>query len=97
MTNYSYSRLRTLAQCEAKYAFQYYDKWYVDEEGIEAFVGKCVHEVVEADHKGEIGGAEPWTLFRDLWAERYDKKRIVDVKDLGANHWYQYGLNCVNN
>ncbi len=97
-TTYSFSRISSLNQCGAKHAWHYYDKWRPDEEGIEAFVGKLVHECVEAHHKGEVQDPDMWEMFRDLWAKRYDAKRIVAVREEHtAQDRYQYGLKCIGN
>ena len=44
---YSHSRLETFEQCPQKYKFRYIDNIRTETEGIEAFVGKRVHEALE--------------------------------------------------
>ncbi len=46
-TVFSYTRLSAFDQCQHKYVQRYCRKFVPKYEGIEAFVGKRVHEVVE--------------------------------------------------
>ncbi|HLD02083.1 MAG TPA: PD-(D/E)XK nuclease family protein [Candidatus Nanoarchaeia archaeon] len=47
MPTYSHSKISTFEQCRYKYKLKYIDNIYVDWEGIEAFMGKVVHETLE--------------------------------------------------
>jgi len=44
---FSYSSLETYKKCPTQFRFRYIDKIYKDDEGIEAFMGKRVHEALE--------------------------------------------------
>ncbi len=44
---YSHSRLSSFEDCPQKFQYRYVLKIPVDSEGIEAFVGKRVHEILE--------------------------------------------------
>src|SRR3954470_12037848 len=44
---YSNSRIETFEQCPRKYKLRYVDNIRTDREGVEAFVGKRVHETLE--------------------------------------------------
>ena len=44
---YSHSRLATFEDCPKRFEYRYVLKIPTDTEGIEAFVGKRVHEVLE--------------------------------------------------
>ena len=44
---FSYSSLETYKKCPAQFRFRYIDKIYKDDQGIEAFMGICVHEALE--------------------------------------------------
>jgi RecB family exonuclease len=44
---FSYSSLETYKKCPAQFKFRYIDKIYKQDEGIEAFMGKRVHEALE--------------------------------------------------
>ena len=47
---FSHSAISTFEQCHRKYAFQYVERIRVETEGIEAFLGKRVHESLEKLH-----------------------------------------------
>mgnify|MGYP003311101769 CR=1 FL=1 len=44
---FSYSSLETYKKCPAQFQFRYIDKVIKKEEGVEAFMGKRVHEALE--------------------------------------------------
>ena len=48
MKYHSYTSLSTFKQCPLKYRYRYIDRLKPDIEFIEAFMGKCVHKVLEA-------------------------------------------------
>lgn len=99
---YSHSRLATFTQCPLKYRFRYLDDIPTQREGIEAFVGKRVHNVLEK-------------LYRDLWVGRLNRRD--ELKDFYATRWdeewhqhvhvartgetvddyFAYGLDCIDN
>ena len=67
MTVYSHSRLSTFEQCPYKYKLQYIDKIEPEvAQSIEAFLGSCVHEVLEK-------------LYKDLMFEK--KNSLEDLID----------------
>ena len=47
---FSHSTISTFEQCPRKYAFQYVERIRVETEGVEAFLGKRVHESLEKLH-----------------------------------------------
>src|SRR5215472_4453488 len=47
VTDYSHSRLATFEDCPRKFRYRYVDDIKVDGEGVEAFMGKRVHEILE--------------------------------------------------
>ena len=44
---FSYSAIQSYEKCPAKYHFRYIDRIFKKDEGIEAFMGKRVHETIE--------------------------------------------------
>ncbi len=44
---FSYSSLQSYQKCPAQFQFRYIKRIFKDEEGIEAFMGKRVHETIE--------------------------------------------------
>ena len=56
---FSHSSLSSYENCPRKYAFRYIEKIQVDSEGIEAFVGKRVHEILERLYQFVDDGVVP--------------------------------------
>lgn len=95
-TVFSYTRLSAFDQCQHKYIQRYHRKHVPKYEGIEAFVGKRVHEVAEAV---ELGQMEPnlrgmWEAYLENWQREYHSA-IVDVRGYGHDYWCDYGQKCV--
>ena len=44
---FSHSGIQTYKKCPAQFRYRYIDKIYKKDEGIEAFLGKRVHESIE--------------------------------------------------
>ena len=44
---YSYSSLQSYQKCPAQFHFRYIERIFKNDEGIEAFMGKRVHETIE--------------------------------------------------
>jgi putative RecB family exonuclease len=94
---YSHSRISSFENCPLQYQYRYIDKIRRDVEGVEAFTGKLVHEVLEdlyADlaQARAAGAAHFRAAFLSLWdARAHPAIRIVrdgmtldDYRALGA-------------
>ena len=85
MTVFSHSRLACFEKCPRQFEYRYLLEIPAETEGIEAFMGKRVHEVHERLYeftgKGMLPSLEK-VLFRynAFWDEHYDDKRVVIVK-----------------
>ena len=44
---FSYSSIQSFQKCPAQFQFRYLDRVFKKDEGIEAFMGKRVHETIE--------------------------------------------------
>ena len=64
MPVYSHSKLATYENCPQKYKLQYIDRIELPEgsEGIEAFLGSRVHDVLEELHKDLMGCKKDFSL-----------------------------------
>src|ERR1019366_9064878 len=69
---YSNSRIETFEQCPRKYRFRYIENIRTDSEGIEAFVGKRVHESLEK-------------LYRDLKLTKLNS--LEDILKFYESEW----------
>jgi putative RecB family exonuclease len=100
---FSHSSLSSFETCPKKYQLRYLLKVPVDTEGIEAFVGKRVHEVMERLYEFASRGLVPSLArviarFRANWEEAYcaDRLRIVR-SELCADDYRQAGERCLEN
>ena len=83
---FSPSSLNCFEKCPKQYWFRYVAKIPVESEGIEAFVGKRVHEVFERLYHFVADGMVPTIeqviyRYHQLFDEKYDEKRIRIVRE----------------
>ena len=76
--NYSFSKINTFQTCPQKYKINYIDKVRIPDEGIEAFMGKRVHEVLEWLYNKD-NQEKPHITF-DLLCQNYDNQWL--------KHWH---------
>ena len=86
---FSHSSLSSFETCPKKYQLRYVLKVPVETEGIEAFVGKRVHEVLERLYQFAARGMVPSLArviarFRSNWEEQYDAERLRIVRERAA-------------
>lgn len=99
---YSHSRLSSFEDCPRKFHYRYILKLQRDTEGIEAFVGKRVHEVLERLYRFAADGRVPSIArvlerFRLWWDEHFDAARIRIVRDgLDTEHYRRLGERCLS-
>ena len=100
---YSHSRLSTYENCPRQFAYRYVDKIEVDTEGVEAFVGKRVHEILERlyHHIGRYG--RPPSLRQVLdryhadWRDRWHEGVLIVRTELGPDEYKERGERCLEN
>jgi len=85
-TLYSHSRLSSFENCKKQFHFRYVLKIPAETEGIEAFVGKRVHEVLERLYvfvgRDQIPPLEKVIArYHTLWDEHYDGEVVRIVKE----------------
>jgi RecB family exonuclease len=83
---YSHSRLATFEDCPKRFEYRYVLKIPTDSEGIEAFVGKRVHEVLErlykAAQRDQLPALEKVIYrYNKLFEESYDANRVRIVRE----------------
>ncbi|MBI4744834.1 MAG: PD-(D/E)XK nuclease family protein [Actinobacteria bacterium] len=104
MSTYSYSKLSTFKSCPLKYKYQYIDLIKPEEkfEGIEAFMGKRVHEVLEKLYKDlrlrKLNTLEECLDYYDVvWKKNWsDIVRIVN-QNFTEENYYNTGIDCIKN
>jgi len=100
---FSHSRLSSYENCPAQYRYRYIDKIEVPYEGVEAFMGKRVHEVLErlyhhvARHGRPPSLAQVLSRFQKDWRFHWHENvRIVRVEN--SESFYQdQGARCLEN
>ena len=99
---YSHSRLATFEDCPKRFEYRYVLKIPTDTEGIEAFVGKRVHDVLErlyiAAGKGQVPSLEKVIYrYEQLFEEHYDAQRVRIVREGTPVEFYRkYGERCLS-
>lgn len=100
---YSHSRLSSFEDCPKKFHYRYVLKIPSDTDGIEGFVGKRVHEVLErlygAVGRGHVPShAQLIHRYRTLWDESYDAERVRIVRVENPPEFYrELGERCLTN
>jgi len=103
---YSYSKINLFNSCSLKYKFLYVDKNYKKEEGIEAFLGKLIHETLEWIYKKKIEESKAYysldsiiNFYKEAWNDKwhhnilkykYIKRKKVDYFTSGVNFLVKY-------
>ncbi|GAG71644.1 unnamed protein product [marine sediment metagenome] len=78
-----------------KYKFNYIDKIKREEEGIEAFLGSCFHEVMEKIYKDlpfrKYSLDELLAFYEDNWDKKYHDKIIIADNEREAKDYKEIG------
>jgi len=102
-TVYSHSRLSSFESCPKQFHYRYVERRAVDTEGIEAFVGKRVHEVLERLNQFVERGLVPSLAkvvgrFRAEWEKHFDPERVRIVRAENPPESYrENGERCLAN
>ncbi len=97
MPLYSHSRLSTFEQCNLKFKFKYVDKVETEaEEGVEAFLGKKVHESLEklySDLKFEKLSTlkELLAFFKEEWKKNWNENIIIVREHITEENYFNMG------
>lgn len=96
MPTYSHSRLSTYENCPFGYKLQYIDRIKRETEGIEAFLGNCVHDTLKKCYD-DVRRAKVDTLdellahYEKLWSTNWHDEIVITRKDLTADHYRNLG------
>jgi putative RecB family exonuclease len=100
---YSHSRLSSFENCPKQFHFRYVLKIPSETEGVEAFVGKRVHEVLERLYlfvgRDMVPGIEKVVArYHALWEEHFDPDRVRVVREgMTPDHYRKIGERCLRN
>ncbi len=104
MPTYSNSKLGTYEKCPQKYKLKYIDRIRPPEEevGIEAFLGKRVHETLEKLYKELLltklnNIDESIDYFNSQWEKNWHANVVVNKKGFTADHYRNSGVEAISN
>jgi len=97
---FSHSRITSFENCPLQYRFRYIDGIKRDTQGIEAFMGKTVHAVLEDLYSDlERARASTAATYADLFSRFWQRDYTPDVKIVRegktAEDYRRTGLECV--
>ncbi|MAX13104.1 MAG: hypothetical protein CMG11_03455 [Candidatus Marinimicrobia bacterium] len=87
---FSYSKINTFKNCTELYHINYIDKVRKENENIEAFLGSCVHYVIEEIYNQENDGInfdEMIYMYNKIWNQRWhDNIFLAQMPQYNKNH-----------
>ena len=97
---YSNSRIDTFETCPRKYKFRYVENLRVDSEGVEAFVGKRVHETLEKLYKDlkltKLASLEDLLRYYEQeWEKNWNANVRVVREGITPGHYFELGRQCL--
>lgn len=103
MLVYSHSKLETFEKCALRFRFKYIDKIEKpDEQGVEAFLGKRVHESLQRLYKDlSRGQAHPLDeilkFYREDWRRQWASGIKIVRRGMTERDYLIYGETCLTN
>lgn len=100
MAEYSHSKLNTYRSCPRKYKLQYIDRIADTQEGIEAFMGSRVHEVLERLYRSvakchRVTLEEALELYDASWERNWHDEVKVVRAEFSAADYRETGRSCI--
>ena len=101
MTLYSHSRLGCFESCPKKFYFSYVERPAVEyREGIEAFMGKRVHEALERLYSDlrvtKLNSLKDLLSFYEKeWKEKWNNSIVIVKQGLKQKHYFNLGKKCI--
>ena len=97
---YSYSKINLFNNCPKRYKFYYLDKIKKKDEGVEAFLGKIVHQTLEWVYDLKIKFNKSYysldnilDKYKDLWYDNlHNDIRSLKYSMLKKNDYYTMGM-----
>jgi putative RecB family exonuclease len=103
VTEYSHSRLSSFENCPRQFKYRYVDGLKVESEGVEAFMGKRVHEILErlyhhvARHERPPSLAQVLDRFRQDWERSWHAKIVIVRTENPRSYYMERGERCLEN
>lgn len=100
MPVYSHSRLSTFEKCPLQYRFRYVDRIKRDTQGIEAFMGNRVHEVLERLYRDLMASRRPSleelvALYHRNWQDEFSEDVRIVRTERTADDYRRAGERCL--
>ncbi|MFQ6612012.1 MAG: RecB family exonuclease [Fidelibacterota bacterium] len=98
---YSYSSIEAFKKCPFQFRLRYLDKIEKQDEGIEAFMGKRVHETLEFLYNEILGKRFPsldqlMDKYQELWDSSWHSRvGVVYRKNGGLDYYRRLGMKCI--
>lgn len=98
---YSHSRINAFENCPLQFKYRYIDRKPKTFDGVEAFVGKVVHEVLEALYKdlptARKKDAAHWrSRFNEFWGARWNDSIRIVREGMTREKYRVLGERCVS-
>jgi len=103
VTEYSHSRLSSFENCPRQFKYRYVDQIKVDKEGVEAFMGKRVHEILERLYHHLARNGRPPSLgqvierYRQDWTRSWHDKIAIVRAENPKEYYLERGERCLEN
>ena len=98
---FSHSRLNTYENCARKFAFQYIEKPDIEKrDSIEAFMGSCVHKVLEHLYSSvQMQRVPKWEetrdFYEDYWTKNWKNDILIVRTEYSADDYRNVGRRCL--
>ena len=97
---FSYSSLQSFSKCPSQFYFRYIDKVKKKDEGIEAFMGKRVHEALEFLYNQILSDQIPSfdsiiEKYHKSWEEHWHNRVAIVRKEKSVKFYYELGEKCI--
>ena len=100
LKRFSHSGIQSFKKCPAQFKFRYIDQNYKKDEGVEAFLGKRVHESIEYLYNLVKTGGVPLVdeilkVHRSLWKEKWHNRVAIVYQNKQARDYFNLGEECI--
>ncbi|MEE9190338.1 MAG: PD-(D/E)XK nuclease family protein [Candidatus Neomarinimicrobiota bacterium] len=97
---FSHSSIETFKKCPAQFKFRYLDKVRKPDEGVEAFMGKRVHEALEFLYTKKLAGKIPIVdtildYYHAQWDDKWHERIAIVRKNLNDLSYRYLGEDCL--
>ena len=97
---FSYSRINTFKNCRELYHINYIQGIRKENENIEAYLGSCVHHVIEDIYENSnqiINFDEIIYMYDKTWKDRWHDNVYLIDRSKKVDQYYNLGIECLRN